>query len=113
MEWFYNGLAGIQQSATSVAYRNIIIKPEVVGDITHVKASYHVPNGTILSEWELKNQHFTLHVSIPPNTKASIKIPATTAQNITENGKKINPTHYEDGRAVIMINSGKYTYTVY
>lgn len=113
MEWFYNGLAGIQQSATSIAYHDIIIKPEVVGDITYVKATYHIPNGTILSEWALKNQHFTLHVSIPPNTKATVKIPATTTQTITENGKKINPAQYEDGRAAIRINSGTYTYTVY
>ncbi|WP_343669686.1 family 78 glycoside hydrolase catalytic domain [Chitinophaga sp.] len=113
MEWFYNGLAGIQQSETSVAYRDIIIRPEVVGDITHVKATYHIPDGTIRSEWELKDQHFTLHVSIPSNTIAHIKIPATPTQNITENGRKIKPTHYEDGRAIIKISSGEYIFSVY
>lgn len=112
MEWFYNGLAGIQQSENSVAYRDIIIRPEVVGDITYVKASYHIPDGTILSEWELKNQHFTLHVNIPPHTNASIKIPATPTQTITENGKLIKPAHYENGRATIRISAGEYVFSV-
>ncbi|SFW52465.1 family 78 glycoside hydrolase catalytic domain [Chitinophaga sancti] len=113
IEWFYNGLAGIQQSASSIAYRDIVIKPEIVGDITHVKASYHIPDGIIRSEWELKNQHFTLHVSIPSNTKASIMLPITSAQSISKNGQKIKPTQYENGRAVIRISSGEYTFSVY
>lgn len=50
MEWFYKGLGGIRQDENSVAYKQIIIKPTIVGDLTNVKTSYNSPYGVIKSE---------------------------------------------------------------
>ena len=52
MDWFYIGLGGISQSKTSVAYKEVVIKPEMVGDLTWVKSSYQSPYGEIRSDWE-------------------------------------------------------------
>ncbi|SEW22339.1 Alpha-L-rhamnosidase N-terminal domain-containing protein [Chitinophaga sp. YR573] len=112
MEWFYNGLAGINQSEKSVAYKDIIIRPEVVGDITYVKGSYNSQYGTIRSEWEKEGEVFNLYVQIPANTTATIYIPASNTQIIKENDKMVIPVGYEDDRAIIKTGSGEYHYVV-
>jgi len=38
MDWFYAGLGGISQTEKSVAYKEIVIRPEMVGDLTWVKS---------------------------------------------------------------------------
>jgi alpha-L-rhamnosidase len=75
MEWFYSGLAGIKQADTSAAYKKIIIAPEVVGDVTWVKASYHCPYGMIRSEWKKSENSFDIWVEIPVNASAWIYFP--------------------------------------
>ena len=48
MEWFYHDLAGIQPGAPG--FKEIVIKPTIVGDLTWVKASYNSIHGPIVSE---------------------------------------------------------------
>jgi hypothetical protein len=112
MEWFYNGLAGINQSEKSVAYKAIIIRPEVAGDISYVKGTYHSLYGTICSEWKKEGLEFSLNVLIPANTTATIYLPAAATQTIKESDKIIIPTGYEDGRAIIQTGSGAYHFVV-
>jgi hypothetical protein len=76
MEWFYTGLAGIGQQPNSVGYKEIVIRPEPVGDINFVKASYETFYGVITSEWKRTRENdFTLKVDIPANTTAVIYLP--------------------------------------
>jgi len=112
MEWFYNGLAGINQSGKSVAYKDIVIRPEIIGDITYVKGAYNSPYGTIRSEWEKNGSGFNLYVQIPANTTATIYIPASNTQIIKESDKMVIPIGYEDNRAIIKTGSGEYHYVV-
>jgi alpha-L-rhamnosidase len=52
MQWFYEGLGGIQQTENSFAYKQIIIKPEIVGDISYVNANHQTLYGNIVSQWK-------------------------------------------------------------
>jgi hypothetical protein len=118
MEWFYRGLAGINQSGASIAYKDIVINPEVVGDVTSANGTYHSMHGTILSEWKKNNNTFNLHVKIPANTTATIYLPASPQDKITEHGaaimnqKEIKLIGYEKGKAVIKVGSGDYNFSV-
>ncbi|MHA4847495.1 family 78 glycoside hydrolase catalytic domain [Flavitalea antarctica] len=118
MEWFYYGLAGISQSDSSVAYKHVIIKPEPVGDLNFVKGSFRSPYGVIASEWRKSNRTFELTVQIPPNSTATVFVPATKESIITINGKTVktknafNPASHENGKYQIPIKSGKYTILV-
>jgi alpha-L-rhamnosidase len=111
MEWFYAGLAGIKQTENSVAYKEIVIKPEVVGDLTNAKASFESPYGSIKSEWVKTISSFNLQVQIPANSTAMVYVPAKTGQTILLNGKKV-PAVYAKGRAVVKIGSGNYQFSV-
>ena len=111
MESFYSGLAGINQTENSVAYKEIMIKPEVVGDVTNAKASFESPYGLIKSEWTKTTSSFNLHVQIPVNSTAVVYIPAKPGQTVMLNGKKVIAV-YADGRAVVKIGSGNYKFNV-
>lgn len=84
MEWFYNGLGGIGQSETSVAYEEIVIRPQMVDGVKDARASFETPYGTITSEWHKTDVETTLKVSIPVNTRAKIIVPTKEATQIRE-----------------------------
>ena len=109
MEWFYSGLAGIKQARNSVAFKNIEIKPNVVGNVTFAKGIHHSPYGLIRSEWTKQGSNFELTVEIPANTTATVFVPAGPAGEITINGgiAKAKQLH---GRHLINIGSGKYVF---
>jgi hypothetical protein len=111
MEWFYAGLAGIQQTESSIAYKEIMIKPEVVGDVTNAKASFESPYGLIKSEWVKTTSSFNLQLQIPANSTAVVYLPAKKGQTVLQNGKKVAVV-YANGRAVVKIGSGSYQFSV-
>ncbi len=109
-EWFYRSLLGI--NAASPGFGDILIKPQPAGDLRWAKGSYASIKGEIGSSWEKNDQQFSLSVSIPPNTKAEIWIPARNGQVVLEDGKPISVHHYEKGYAIIKTGSGKMKYEV-
>ena len=110
MEWFYSGLGGIRQAEGSTAFRNIIIKPEPVGDITFASASYDSPYGKIISNWKRDDRHFYLDVEIPCNTTAQICFPSGEWKSITENVEKVKTHADAKGRKSVTTGSGKYRF---
>ncbi len=60
MQWFYEGLGGINQAGNSYGYKKIIIKPELVGDISFVNASQQTVYGTVISQWKKTVAEFFL-----------------------------------------------------
>lgn len=118
MEWFYAGLVGIKQEENSIAFKNIVIYPQPVGDVTQAKASYHAPYGLISSEWKKSENAFELTIQIPPNTNATIYLPTTKQSKITEGNtpmsknKDITFKGFEKDRAIIHIGSGTYQFRV-
>ena len=119
MEWFYTGLAGIQQAQTSVGYKEIIIKPEVVGNISFVKGSYESVYGTIKTYWEKKGDEFLLDVEVPANATAIVYLPAKETQKILEDNKSISDRPgikwigFKEHKALVKIGSGSYHFTVH
>jgi hypothetical protein len=114
MEWFYSGLAGIRQAEHSTAFRETIIHPEPVGDVTSASATYRTPYGNILSEWEKDAESFRLHVEIPANTSALVYFPVDDLSKLTENGISFKAAAITDaqGRRAVKIGSGVYRFSV-
>ena len=113
-EWFYHDLAGIQSGGNG--FKNIIIAPQPVGDVTWVKASYQSIRGTIVSEWRRAGDKFTLRVKIPANTTATVALPARSAGTVTEGGKPATKSRgvtflrEQNDRALFTIESGEYQF---
>jgi len=99
-EWFYQSLAGIVPDPENPGFKHFFIQPEVVGDMTFVKATYKSVYGNIASAWEKKDGKLILKVEIPVNTSATIKLPIAAGTEVKVNGKV---TKY------LRFGSGKYT----
>jgi alpha-L-rhamnosidase len=73
--WLYRGLAGIRPDPANPGFKNVLIKPAVVGDITWVKAHHDGPYGRIAVEWRTEKGAFVMEVVIPPNSTATVFLP--------------------------------------
>ena len=109
-EWFYRSLLGI--NAAAPGFKKIIIKPQPAGNINWAKGNYQSVMGIIKSDWKKQGDTCALQVSIPPNTSATVFIPAKQNAAITENGKPVNVLRFEKGYAVVEIGSGEYVFSV-
>jgi alpha-L-rhamnosidase len=106
-EWFHSGLVGIRTSGT--AYRSLVVKPKVVGDLTFVKGSYETPQGTARSSWTKGDGWFSLTVTVPPNTTAEIWAPLLGGR-IVHPPKRAMFDRVDSGYAVYRVGSGSYTF---
>jgi hypothetical protein len=113
-EWFYHDLAGIRSDGNG--FKTISLNPQPVGDVTWVKARYHSIRGEIISDWQRDGDQFTLNVTIPANTTATVFLPAQAPATVTEGGRAAEKSpgvkflRQENGRAVYEIASGQYTF---
>ena len=92
-EWFYRGLAGIRDIPVPGAvksYQFVLIKPAILGDLTHVAASYRSRLGPVASAWTRDGDRLTMDVTIPMN--GMIVIPLEFGKEITLDGKPIAST---------------------
>ena len=118
MEWFYSGLGGIRQPKNSVAFQQIDIRPEPVGDVTSASAQYVSPYGPISTEWKKEKRFFELNVEIPVNTTATVFLPVTGEETITEGGRPVKERtdikflRNEYGKSLVAVGSGSYKFRV-
>jgi alpha-L-rhamnosidase len=112
--WFFKALAGIQADPASPGFEHFFLRPNVVGELTHVKAEHQTMHGTILSEWERKGGKLQLHIKVPANTSATLTLPTTDAKSVTEGGKAIaqakgiGAKEASNGRPNYELGSGEY-----
>jgi alpha-L-rhamnosidase len=114
--WFYQGLAGIRPGPAAPGFKNILIKPAIVGDLTWVKSHHDSPYGRIVSNWKREGDKLTMEVTIPVNTTATIHVPAKNAAAVTESGNAIGKAggvkflRMENSAAVYDVGSGSYRF---
>ncbi len=114
IEWFYHDLAGIGTDLTGPGFKNIVINPQPVGDLTWVNASYDSIRGLIASRWTKQDRRFRLAISIPPNTTAMVFVPAHSSDQVRVDGE-VKARHagveflrQEKDRAVFKVGSGQW-----
>jgi PelA/Pel-15E family pectate lyase len=116
IEWFYGDLAGITCDPAGPGFKKIVIRPEPVGDLTWVNASFDSIRGKIGSEWKLRDGWLTLKVAIPANTSATVHVPCRPEGQVTESGLPaersvgVRLRGREGDRMVYEVGSGVYTF---
>jgi alpha-L-rhamnosidase len=81
-----------------------------------VKASHETPYGKVSSAWTLEGGRFALDVEVPPNTTASVRVPAARIPAVTESGRPLAAVNgiagaRQDGDAVVVdVGSGRYAF---
>lgn len=113
-QWMFQNIGGI--NAASPSYKDIIIKPIPGGKLRSAKTSYDSIRGNIDTEWSLRENTFKLYVTIPANTSATVYMPTSDPNDVTENGEIIDEIdtveflEKQGGYAVYKIGSGSYKF---
>lgn len=90
-DWMYRTIAGIDtKEAEGAGYKNIIIKPQIGGNLTSAKGSLETNYGLLSSSWKIENGKFLLDVEVPVNTDATIEFPTNKINTVKENGSSLN-----------------------
>ncbi|MFC5749985.1 family 78 glycoside hydrolase catalytic domain [Actinomadura rugatobispora] len=80
--WFTSRLAGIDQAPDSVGFRKLLIRPSVVGDLTHASATRRTPYGEVRSAWRKKGDGVELTVTVPPGSTAEVHVPGGAVRTV-------------------------------
>jgi alpha-L-rhamnosidase len=114
--WMYEYLAGIRSDPDNPGFRHVVIHPYPVADLSFVRASHKSMYGLIASSWKRDKAGFTLDVTVPPNTTATVWVPAKDAAAVTESGHKaaevrgVKLVRAEPGYAIFDVESGSYSF---
>jgi alpha-L-rhamnosidase len=115
--WHYECLAGIKPDPAQPGFKHIIMKPHPVGDLKFVNATHHSPYGLIRSEWKRDGAKLDWRITVPPNTTATVHVPAGRKSAVTEGGKPLDAASGvqllpdEAGRRVVKVGAGDYEFT--
>ncbi len=78
--WMVKALGGIDQSAESRGYAQLVIDPQAVGGCAWAKAELPTPRGLVSTSWTLAaDGAFTLDLTIPPGEPALVYLPSRGA----------------------------------
>jgi len=123
--WFYRALAGINIAPDSVAYKKLVIKPQMVRDLNHASGSLSTINGKVGCAWSKGNRQVKLEAVIPVGGEALIYIPVFKLRNIqlTEDGTLvfadnelktslpgIKSIEAKGGNLIVRVGSGRYAF---
>jgi len=115
-DWMYRVMAGIELDPAAPGYKRILIQPRPGGGFENVKASHETMYGKVSSAWTIKGGSFELLVQIPPNTRATVRLPKATSGQVTEGGKPIGKgngiagSRQEGDTVVVEVGSGQYRF---
>lgn len=114
--YFYKYLAGIRPDRAQPGFRHFTIDPSVVGDLTFVDAYHDSMYGRIRSSWKRDDDRFTLSITVPANTTATVGVPCRDNASVTESGhpasaaEGVTYLHNADGKAFYEVSSGQYRF---
>jgi hypothetical protein len=113
-EWLYRDVLGINPDPASPGFAHAIIRPRVGNGVASVAGSYHSIRGTFSVAWKRTDNGVVLDVTVPPNTTASVYVPAASAEAVLESGRPVREAQgvtfvrMEDGAALFEVAAGRY-----
>jgi alpha-L-rhamnosidase len=116
LTWFYRKLAGMNADPDEPGYKHIIFQPRFVAGHTFTKYFNLTPYGKAGIYWKNENRHFTMEVTVPVGSTATVYVPLMNGKKIFENGRlpvgsnDVQFLREESGYQVFAIQSGKYSF---
>jgi alpha-L-rhamnosidase len=87
-EWLFSGILGIRRDEEHPGFRRFILDPQYGGTLTYAKGHFDSMVGRIESSWtwDHTSNVFLYNCTIPPNSQATVLIPANEPKKVTEGG---------------------------
>jgi alpha-L-rhamnosidase len=113
-EWMYDTVAGIDLDPAAPGFKHILIHPTPGGTLTEASAIYDSINGKIVIKWTLNGSIFSLRVTVPINSTATVRLPTSDPSSARENGRpvKVPANQAKDEPTLdVEVGSGDYNFT--
>jgi alpha-L-rhamnosidase len=115
-QWMMAHSLGIQRDEPG--FQRFILQPEPdpSGEMSWAEGWYDSMYGRIYSKWELVDDQLVYEAVVPANSKATLYLPAKSADEVKENGlpaieaKGIDFVGFENGKAAYKLTSGSYRF---
>ena len=115
-EWIFGSVAGIRPDPAQPGYKHFCVVPGFGGGLTTMEAGYDSVRGRIESAYEIKDGLLHFRVTVPPNTTATVTLPAGSVGGITESGHKLGNARgvrIEDAsQRIVRLESGTYRFAI-
>jgi alpha-L-rhamnosidase len=112
----YQWIAGIGLDENAPGFKNVLIRPQPIQEIAWVEAYHDSPHGRIFVDWKKLNGEFYLNIDIPANSSATVFVPASSSEKVSEGGRPIDQNReisllrHDGGISVYAIGSGRYRF---
>ncbi|MCK5371935.1 MAG: hypothetical protein KAQ62_25415, partial [Cyclobacteriaceae bacterium] len=84
--WLYRKLAGMKADPMQPGYRHIIFQPQFVDDLNFVTYSNITPYGEAGITWKQKDGKYTMDITVPVGSEATIYVPVDDINKLKEDG---------------------------
>ena len=115
-DWMYRVVAGLNDDPARPGYKHIVIRPQPGGNLTYAKARLMTPYGEAASLWTQSGNRLLIGATVPPNTDATVYLPAAHVADVTESGTPLSSARgvrrvTQVGDAVVVeVGSGDYKF---
>ena len=116
-EWMMGWLVGMRPDEKAPGWKHFFVAPAPTEKVTHARGAYDSIAGRVEAAWTKSNGAFELEVLVPANTSATVVLPAAENAALTEGGapipadsKDVRVTSRKDGKAVLEVRAGRYTF---
>lgn len=106
--WYRARFRCFNPDPAAPGFANVIIRPEVVGDLTSASGSTRTLRGLVHSDWQLAAGTLVMNIEIPVNSSATVFVPAANSTDVVVEGATF--VRSEAGRQVFSVGSGKYRF---
>jgi alpha-L-rhamnosidase len=116
-EWLYRFVLGIELAPDATGFGRVVIRPHAGGSLAYARGSFHSVRGEISTAWALSGGSFTLKVDIPPNVRASVRVPSARPLEVRDAGGAAPasvadfPGAIGQMEAVFEVGSGSYSFS--
>jgi alpha-L-rhamnosidase len=88
-DWLYGRVAGIDQTAASVAYGELLLRPLPGGLLTWARAEQDTVRGRVACGWSLADGQITVTATVPPGCTAVLEMPSADPGSVRESGAPV------------------------
>jgi alpha-L-rhamnosidase len=111
-DWLYGRVAGIDQTPSSTAYRELLLRPTPGGHLTWARAEQETARGLVACGWSIENDRLTVSATVPPGCTAILLIPTSDPGGVHAAGTPgVLRAEPSAAGLTLRLTSGRYTFT--
>jgi alpha-L-rhamnosidase len=116
--WFIEGIGGIRPDEQAPGFRHFLLAPGLECGLDEAHVAFQSPYGRIVSTWKREGKTLSYRAVVPPNTTASLVLPAAAMNDVREGGAPveglpgISGARQDNGLFHCMLAAGSYEFSI-